>query len=85
MSRYRDSQSAPATSMYLATKSDTTNETNYGYPYSTAAGNLKITTADGDTVTVPVPANFVLPVLVARVWDTGTMAEDVFLLGANGI
>lgn len=41
--------------------------------YVGAAGAVKVTTVDGDTVTFPgVPAGFVLPVSVQLVWTTGT-------------
>ncbi len=41
--------------------------------YVGAAGAVKVTTIDGDTVTFPgVPAGFVLPVSAKLVWTTGT-------------
>mgnify|MGYP003525968216 FL=1 len=41
--------------------------------YVGAAGAVKVTTIDGDTVTFPgVPAGFVLPVSTKLVWTTGT-------------
>lgn len=46
--------------------------------YVGGAGNLKVTTAQGTDVTFPsVPAGFVLPVQVIRVWATGTAATSI--------
>lgn len=48
----------------------------------TGAGNLRITTAGGDTVTLPISANWfgVTYIRAARVWATGTTvsASNIF-------
>lgn len=46
--------------------------------YVGGAGNVKVTTVGGDTVTfVGVAAGTVLPVLVKRVFSTGTTATSI--------
>lgn len=45
--------------------------------YLGTAGDLRITTAGGDTVTLANVPNGVLPVRVARVHATGTTAADI--------
>lgn len=54
---------------------------NLAYPsvvYVGAIGNVKVTTAQGDVVTFNgVPAGFVIPVQVTRVWSTGTTASNL--------
>lgn len=47
------------------------------------SGALKVTTAGGETLTLPaeaVVAGAVLPLRVVRVWSTGTTADDVVAL-----
>ena len=44
-----------------------------------AAGNIKVTTAGGETVTVAVPAGY-NPFAVTRVWATGTTATGIVAL-----
>lgn len=46
--------------------------------YVGGTGAVKVTTGDGDVVTFSgVPAGDVLPVLVRRVWSTGTTATNM--------
>lgn len=46
--------------------------------YVGAIGNIKVTTAQGDDVTFTgVPAGFVVPVQVIKVWSTGTTASSL--------
>jgi len=46
--------------------------------YTGSGGAIKITTVGGNTVTlVGVPAGSLMPVRVARLWSTGTVATDV--------
>jgi hypothetical protein len=46
--------------------------------YVAGAGDVKVDTWEGNTVTIPVPANFILPMAVKRVHDTDTTATDIF-------
>ena len=48
--------------------------------YVTVAGNVSFIDADANTVTVTVPANFILTCSVARVKSTGTTATGIFAL-----
>lgn len=60
------------------TKSDTANLATPSVVYVGGTGNVKVTTAQGDTVTfVGVPAGFVIPVQVLRVWSTDTTATNM--------
>jgi hypothetical protein len=45
--------------------------------YVTGAGDVKFDGADGTTDTWTVPANFVIPVAVRRVYATGTTATGI--------
>jgi hypothetical protein len=46
--------------------------------YVGVTGNLRVTTAEGSDVLFPaVPAGFVLPVRVTRVWATNTVASSI--------
>jgi hypothetical protein len=59
-------------------KSDTVNLPTPSVIYVGGAGNIKITTAQGDEVTFfGVPSGQVIPVQVIRVWNTGTTATDL--------
>ncbi len=50
-----------------------------------ATGNLKVTTSDNQVLTfTAVPAYFVLPIQVRRVWSTGTSGSWVALVCTNG-
>ena len=45
--------------------------------YVGTTGDVKVTTVSGNAVTfVGVPAGYLLPVSVRRVWSTGTTASD---------
>ena len=48
--------------------------------YVTVAGNVSFIDADANTVTVTVPANFILTCSVARVKSTSTTATGIFAL-----
>lgn len=60
------------------------NTVNLTYPsviYVGGTGNVKVTTAQGDEVTFNgVPAGFVIPVQVIRVWSTGTSATNMLAI-----
>jgi hypothetical protein len=46
--------------------------------YIGGAGNIQVTTVDGDTVTMNgVTAGSFYPIRVARVWSTGTTATNI--------
>lgn len=47
--------------------------------YVTAAGDVKVKCVDGSIVTLTVPANFVLPVAINRVFVTGTTSVGPFI------
>lgn len=60
------------------TNSDTVNLPSPSVIYVGAAGNVKVTTAQGDEVTfVGLQAGAVIPVQVIRVWSTGTTATSL--------
>lgn len=60
------------------TPSDTVNLPNPSVIYVGTTGNVKVTTAQGSSVTfVGVPAGAVIPVQVIRVWDAGTSASNM--------
>lgn len=60
------------------TKSDSTNLAYPSVVYVGGTGNVKVTTAQGSTVTfVGVPAGAVIPVQVIRVWSTDTTATSM--------
>jgi hypothetical protein len=59
-------------------KSDTVNLPTPSVIYVGGAGNVKVTTAQGDEVTFSsIPSGQVIPVQVIRVWNTGTTATDL--------
>lgn len=47
----------------------------------TGTGDVKFTTVGGDTVIVTMPDNWREDVAVTRIWDTGTDATGIFVLG----
>lgn len=60
------------------TTSDTVNLETPSVVYVGTTGNVKVNTAQGDTVTFTgVPAGAVIPVQVTRVWATGTTASNM--------
>ncbi len=63
------------------TVSDTANLDAVAVIYIGGDGDVKVTTEGGNAVTfVGVSAGDILPVAVARVWDTGTTATDMVAL-----
>ena len=60
------------------TPSDTVDLTNSGFLYVGAAGDVKVDTSDGDTVTfTALAAGIVHPIRVKRVYSTGTTATNI--------
>ena len=45
--------------------------------YVTVAGDVKFTGVDGTTDTWTVPANYLIPIAMDRVWSTGTTATGL--------
>ena len=63
---------------FAITTSDTANLQNVAVAYVGGAGNIKVTTANGDVATFNgLNAGTVLPVQVLRVWATGTTATTL--------
>lgn len=63
---------------FAITTSDTANLQNVAVVYVGGAGNIKVTTANGDVATFNgLNAGTVLPVQVLRVWATGTTATTL--------
>ena len=63
---------------FAITTNDNANLQNVAVVYVGVAGNIKVTTANGDIVTFSnVSAGTVLPVQVLRVWATGTTATSL--------
>lgn len=63
---------------FAITASDTVNLQNVAVVYVGGAGNIKVTTANGDVATFNgLNAGTVLPVQVLRVWATGTTATTL--------
>lgn len=69
-----------ARSMVSITPDDATDLANVliGIICKGTAGNVKITTVAGDTVTVPISADEILPVGITRVWSTDTTATTLW-------
>lgn len=60
------------------TTSDTVDLATPSVVYVGATGNVKVNTAQGDTVTFSnVPSGGIIPVQVTRVWATGTTATNM--------
>jgi hypothetical protein len=59
------------------TPSDTVNLKYPSVIYCGSAGNVKVTTAQGDVTTFAVLPGVVIPVQVIRVWATGTSATSL--------
>ena len=65
--------------MASVTPNDNGNLSAYGTLYIETAGDIKVTTIDGNTVTVAV-TNFVFfPIAVKKVFATGTTATGIFV------
>lgn len=63
------------------TPSDTDNLEYEGKPIAvTTAGTIKVVTSFGDIVTFTVALNEVIPVIVRKVFDTGTSATGICIL-----
>lgn len=63
------------------TPSDTANLEYEGHPIAvTTAGTVKVVTSFGDIVTFTVALNEVIPVIVRKVFDTGTSATGICIL-----
>ena len=72
----------PAGAFAITTLSDTVNLQNVAVIYVGGAGNIKVTTANGDVVTFNgVLAGTVLPVQVLRVWSAGSGTTATNLVG----
>ena len=60
------------------TVSDTADLASPSVVYVGATGNVKVNTAQGDTVTFSnVPSGGIIPVQVTRVWSNGTTATNM--------
>lgn len=73
----------PGVGMAQITPSDTNNIVDQGYARSlfiVGAGNIHCTGLDGVEFTVAVPANFILPVAVTKVWAASTTATPIFAI-----
>jgi len=70
---------APASNAFAVTPNDSTDLTHAARAlFVGGAGNVKVDTLGGDTVTFTgVLAGFVLPVRVLRVYSTGTTATNI--------
>jgi hypothetical protein len=67
---------------FAITPSDTVNLQNVAVVYVGGAGNIKVTTANGDIVTFNgLIAGSVLPVQVLRVWSSGSGTTATNLVG----
>ena len=79
----RQTNYSPTFPMYpggatAVTPNDSTNLTPPSVIYVGSAGNVKVTTAQGDAVTfVGVLGGTVIPVQAIRVWSTGTTATNI--------
>jgi hypothetical protein len=63
---------------FSITASDTTNLQNVAIVFIGGAGNVKVTTANGDVVTFNgLLGGAIIPVQVLRVWSTGTSATNL--------
>lgn len=70
---------APAARAFSVTTDDATDiATVTRYVYVGVAGDLKVTTTDGDTVTlVGLAAGVMHPLRVRRIWQNGTTAQSI--------
>jgi hypothetical protein len=69
--------------MSPVTPSDTQNVVSQGYArslYIVDAGNIHCTGLDGNEFTIAVPANFVLPVCVVKVWAAATSSTQIYAI-----
>lgn len=66
---------------------DAANTKGYKFVYLHVAGTsgaIKVNTADGETVTVYGTQGQVLPLMVSRVWSTGTAATSIIAFVGRG-
>lgn len=69
---------APGRGSQTAVQSDTDDLSEpYASLYCTGAGDVKFRGLDGADDTWTVPANFIIPVAMLRVWSTGTTATGL--------
>ena len=78
-SNYHSGLESPAERAFAITSNDSTDLTVYPRAiYVGGAGNVKVTTLGGDTVTLNgAVAGSILPVRVVRVFSTGTTATNL--------
>jgi hypothetical protein len=66
--------SDPGHGSYLVTPSNTDNLPIWARSvYVVGAGDLKVTNIDGTISTIPLPANYIWPVRVKRIWADSTV------------
>ena len=72
------SRSDPGTGSRSVTPSDDANLTTIARAlYITGAGDVRFLGEDNEEDTWTVPANFVMPIMVRKVFATGTTATDI--------
>ena len=77
-------KSDPASRAFAVVPSDASPLiTNVRALYVGTGGDIRLTTEDGDTVTLKNVPNGVLPVACQKVWETGTTALDIVALHGN--
>jgi len=82
-SPYRNAGVLPAGPLRNAeavTPSDSADLDSWGFIFVGAAGDLKVDTVGGQTVTLKAVAGLTVPVYVQRVYATGTTATDLVVL-----
>lgn len=69
------------TKAFSVTSSDSANLAEPGFLYVGTSGNVKVDTLDGETVTFnSLAAGIVHPILVKKVYSTGTTASDILVV-----
>jgi hypothetical protein len=66
-----------ATSLVAITPADTDLTTPVRGLYVAGGGDIKLTSADGTTVTITVPSYTNISCVITRVWSTGTTATGI--------
>jgi hypothetical protein len=70
-----------ATKCTLVTPHDTNFLPHHGFIMVLGdAGNVKVQTAAGDTVIINLEPKEIIPLIVSKVFDTGTQATNIYLL-----
>jgi hypothetical protein len=70
----------PAYGGFTITEADTDLATNARFFYVGVGGTVKITTVDGNVLTlVGIPAGTFVPISVKRIWLTGTVTATSFV------